>query len=100
VYNTSVIKKNDNDVTLNDLAKMVARGFENVPTKQEVNNRFDIIDSKFSVVDNRLGKLEYKVDEIFEILQRFEEGDILDLQQRIKILERTVKAMSKKLVTD
>ncbi len=77
-------------ITLESLARMVAEGFEKTATKEETNLRFNSI-------EQRLGKLDYRVDEIREILERFEEGDILDLQKRIKILERTVKAMAKHL---
>jgi len=44
-----------------------------------------------SMIDPRFGRTDY-------IGLYDEEGDILDLQNRIKILERTVKAMSKRLV--
>ena len=86
--------KKKNNVTLNDLANMVARGFENTVTKDEFNAEMGEVKSRLNNVEQRLGKLDYRVDEIYEILARFEEGDILDLQKRIKILERTVKAMA------
>ncbi|MBI2670076.1 MAG: hypothetical protein HYX20_02960 [Candidatus Yanofskybacteria bacterium] len=80
--------KNKKGVTLDDLANMVARGFESVEQRMVTKEEFQ----------SRTGKIEAKIDDIYEVLTRFEEGDILDLQHRIKILERTVKAIGKRLV--
>lgn len=83
--------KNKKGVTLDTLANMVARGFESTPTKEEMS-------AGFREVNQRIAKVDSRVDDIYEIITRFEEGDILDLQHRIKILERAVKAMGKRLV--
>lgn len=96
-------------ITMNDLAGMVARGFSNVEgkmttveekmaTKGQLISLKEDMDNQFVAVNQRLTKVEDRLDEMHEILARFEEGDILDLQNRIKILERTVKAMSKRLL--
>lgn len=104
--------KNKKGVTLDDLANMVAKGFENAATKEDVavlegkmDAHFNEVDVKFAKVDLRfddlekkIEKVDYRVDEVYEVLTRFEEGDILDLQNRIKILERAVKAIGKRLV--
>lgn len=91
-------------MTLDKLAQMVARGFEKTATKEEltgleerVKTGFENIDERLTGVEQRLGKVENGIDEMHEILTRFEEGDILDLQKRIKILERAVKAISKQI---
>ena len=81
-------KKKINGTTLDDLANMVAVGFEQTATKEEMNLGFRELDRKISKIDSR-------ADDIYEILARFEEGDILDLQRRIKILERAVRALGK-----
>ena len=84
------------------MANMVARGFEGVEqrmaTKEEMATTKEEMNAGFREVNQRIAKVDSRVDDIYEILTRFEEGDILDLQNRIKILERTVKAMSKRLV--
>jgi len=80
-----------NATTLDDLATMVAKGFEQ--NADDLNN----LKSELGEVRREVGTLKFKVDDIYEILARFEEGDILDLQKRIKILERTVKAMAQHL---
>lgn len=86
-----MVNKNKKGVTLDGLASMVARGFENTPTKEEMS-------AGFREVNQRIAKIDSRVDDIYEIITRFEEGDILDLQNRIKILERAVKAIGKRLV--
>lgn len=87
----------DNDtnkpMTLDRLARMVADGLDEV--KEDIKGLATKAD--ISGIGQRMGKVEFKIDEMHEILTRFEEGDIMDLQKRIKILERAVKAMSKQL---
>ena len=90
-------KKKINETTLNDLAHMVASGFESVEEKMATKEDLKEVKVKLVEHDMRFGKLEFKIDEMHDILNRFEEGDILDLQKRIKILERTVKAIAKQL---
>ena len=84
-------KNKNGKMTLDKLAGMVARGFDKTSA--------DLIEvkDKLSEHDRRFSKLEFQVDEIHEILDRFEENDVLDLQKRIKILERTVKAIAQHL---
>ena len=82
-----MVKKDNNGVTLDDLANMIAKGFENTVNKQDFN------DFK-SDVNKRLGKLEFQVDEVHDILKRFEENDILNLQKRVQILEKAVRALA------
>ena len=74
-------RKNKNGTTLDDLANMIAVGFEHAATKEEMNERFN-------EVNQRIGKIDYRVDEVYDILARFEEGDILDLQKRIAVDSR------------
>ena len=100
-----MVNKNKKGVTLDDLANMVARGFENTATKSELKElesnmdiRFSKVDLRFDDIEKKIEKVDSRVDEVYEILTRFEEGDVLDLQNRIKILERTVRAMAKRLV--
>lgn len=87
-------KENKKGTTLDDLANMVARGFEGV------DKRFDNIENRMATkidlvkVEQRLGKLDYQVDEVYDILKRFEENDILNLQKRVQILEKAVRALA------
>ena len=87
--------------TLEELTGRVARGFEGV--EQRMATKDDLAEFKaetytrLNEVDRKLQKIDYRVDELHDILARFEEGDILDLQKRVKLLERIVRAMSKRL---
>lgn len=75
-------------MTLEKLAGMVARGFDKTTTDLfEVKN-------KLSEHDKRFNKLEFQVDEMHDILKRFEENDILNLQKRVQILEKAVRALA------
>lgn len=78
---------------------MVAEGFDKTATKEETATKEDVDKLRNEVVEMKqdIGKLKFKVDDIYEILERFEEGDILDLQKRIKIVERAVKALAKQV---
>ena len=89
-------KQKTNGITLDDLALMVAKGFEHTASdldivKQDVSG----LKQDMTEVKQKVSRLDYRIEEMHEILTRFEEGDILDLHKRIKILERTVRAMSK-----
>ena len=92
-----MVKKDNNGITLEDLANMVARGFENTVNKQEfsgLRSEFSDLRSEVEDMNKRLGKVEYQVDEVYDILKRFEETDILNLQKRVQILEKAVRALA------
>ncbi len=82
-------KENKNGkITLEKLAGMVARGFDRTTADLfEVKN-------KLSEHDKRFNKLEFQVDEMYDILKHFEENDILNLQKRVQILEKAVRALA------
>ncbi len=81
-----------NGTTLYDLANMVAKGFES--TASDIKELRSDMNARFSVVDKRLGKLDYQIDEVYDILKRFEENDILNFQKRVRILEKTVRSLA------
>ena len=80
--------------TLDNLANMVAKGFEGV------DKRLDHVENRMATkidlikVEQRLGQIEYHVDEAHDILKRFEENDILNLQKRVQILEKAVRSLA------
>ena len=92
-------KENKNGkMTLEKLAVMVARGFEGTDKKFEgIDKRLDRVEAKLSEHDRRFSKLEYQIDEVKEIVERFEKSDILNLQKRVQILERAVRVLSKQV---
>ncbi len=93
--------KSKNKATLDILANMVAKGFESVEDKMATKIELKELEAKmdlgFDDLGKKIEKVDSRVDEVYEILARFEEGDILDLQKRIKILERAVKALSRQV---
>lgn len=92
-------KKNDKvkngKMTLDKLARMVAGGFDRTATKDEMNSRFDFVETRLKDVEKKVDKLDYQVDESYDILKRFEENDILNLQKRVQILEKAVRSLAK-----
>src|SRR3989344_5424758 len=94
-------KKNNNGITLDKLANMVAGGFEGVDKKfEDVDKKLEDIDKKmvtkdeFRSLEKKVDKLDYQMDEGYDILKRFEENDILNLQKRVQILEKAVRALA------
>ena len=90
-----MVKNKIKSTTLDDLVNMVAKRFEGVDKRFEsADKRFDKIEHELGDVKQRLGKIEYHVDEAHDILKRFEETDILNLQKRVQILEKVVRSLS------
>jgi len=66
-------KKN---ITIDDLAKMVQKGFLETAKKNEVDKRFDIVESKLEKIEKlvladhkrRIERLEYEVKELKGLL--------------------------------
>jgi tetrahydromethanopterin S-methyltransferase subunit G len=51
-------------ITLEDLARMVARGFEETAKKADMEARFNNVDKRFDRVDERLDKVEERLDTV------------------------------------
>ena len=83
-----------NGTTLDDLANMVARGFEGVDKKFEDIEKKMVTKDEFRSLSKKVDKLDYQMDEVYDILKRFEENDILNLQKRVQILEKAVRALA------
>ena len=82
-------------MTLEKLAGMVARGFDKTTSDtSEIKSDISEIKFKLSGHDKRFDKLEFKVDEVKDALERLEESDILNLQKRVQILEKAVRALA------
>lgn len=82
-------------MTLEKLARMVARGFDKTTSDlTEVKNKLGEHDGRFSEHDKRFDKVEFKIDEVKDALERLEESDILNLQKKVQILEKAVRALA------
>lgn len=74
------MKKN---ITIDDLARIVQKGFLETAKKDEMNDRFARIDKRFD-------KVEYRLETIEKLL-------IVDHRQRIEKLETEVKELKELL---
>ena len=83
-----------NGTTLDDLANMVARGFEGADKKFEDIEKKMVTKDEFRSLAKKVDKLDYQMDEVYDILKRFEENDILNLQKRVQILEKAVRSLA------
>lgn len=89
-----MVKENNKGTTLDGLAHMVAKGFDDIEKRMVTKDEFN---SRLGSLEKKVDKLDYQVSEVYDILKRFEENDILNLQKRVQILEKAVRAMSKQL---
>lgn len=80
-----------NKITIDKLADMVATGFEGVDKK------FEVMASDISELKSKVSKIDYRLDEVYEIVVHLEEGEIMDLQKRVGVLEKTVKGFAKQV---
>lgn len=119
---SSILQKIDE--RFDEFATMVAKGFEQVATKDELiatkdelkdeikkevgglrsemNVRFAQVDVRFAQVDARFDTLERKVDSLDfhldktrDLVADLEEGPITDLQRRVQTVERALKVAIK-----
>ena len=60
------IKNKKTKMTLDRLARMISRGFDEInskmATKEEMNLRFDSVDGKFKAIDTQFNELEGKLE--------------------------------------
>ena len=90
------------DTTLNELAQMVARGFEQTASKAdleplakkaEVNDRFDRVEARLDHHDASLEYIGERLEDIEELL-----GD--DFRGRMQRIESTVEKLRAKVGVD
>ena len=86
-----MVKKNNNGITLDQLAGMVSRRFDEIEGKMVTKNEFN---ARLGSLEKKVDKLDYQASEVYDILKRFEENDILNLQKRVQILEKAVRALA------
>jgi len=68
--------KKKKNITIEDLARMVQKGFEETAKASEMNKRFDEVDKRFDKIEKliladhkrRIERLEIEVKELKEIL--------------------------------
>ena len=75
---------------------MIAEGFANTATKDEMSEGFNNVNKRINDLEQKVGRLELKIDKVKDIVLSMEEGELLDLQKRVQVLEKIVNR-SKKL---
>ena len=90
------MKKIKKNITIEDLASMVARGFENTSTKSDIKrleDKFSSLITKVSLLVAKLSWLERGQEDIKlkldNVAYRFE---LVELQRRVELLEKKVGA--------
>ena len=90
------MKKLKKNTTIDDLASMVARGFENTSTKSDIKrleDKFSSLITKVSLLVAKLSWLERGQEDIKlkldNVAYRFE---LVELQRRVELLEKKVGA--------
>lgn len=77
-------------ITIDDLAMMVQRGFENTATKDYVDKHFDAIDKRFDAVDKRLDGIDIRLNRIENLLLRAHENRIEILEDKMRQVQTTL----------
>lgn len=80
-------KKN---ITIEDLARMVQKGFNETAKRKEVDRHFSEIDKHFDRVDRRFNGVDKRLDRIEKLL-------IVNHRERIERLEMEVKNLKELL---
>ena len=86
--------KNNKEITNENLAGMISRGFQDMEARLVSKDEFNSFKSDFHSLEKKVDKLDYQMSEVYDILKRFEENDILNLQKRVQILEKAVRALA------
>ena len=84
------------DITINDLALMVQKGFAETATKDELKSFRNEMDKRFEQVDKRVEGMESKMVTKAEMNRRFdglEDRVLASHQKRIEKLEAEVKEL-------
>jgi len=76
----------DKNITIEDLAGMIKRGFDETATKTEMNQRFEEIDERFDKVDKRFDKIDDRLEKIEKLI-------LADHKRRIEKLENQMQEM-------
>ena len=72
--------RDENLITLEDLAVMVANGFADTKKDiQEIKEKLFEHDRRFDEHDRRFDKLEHKIEEVYGLVNYIEGTEILDL---------------------
>jgi len=80
-------------ISIEDLAVMIQRGFEDISTKKEVNDKFEQVDRRFDENDGKFTRLLAFVatqDDIKDI-----KSEMVELRKTVESLTRAVDRLAK-----
>jgi hypothetical protein len=92
-----MVTKKKKETTIDDLALMIRKGFEQVDKRfEKMDERFDRMDARFDRMDSRMDSLEESntmeheemKNHLNNVAYRFE---LTDLGKRVRILEKKIK---------
>jgi len=82
-----VVKKSKTKkITIDNLAQMVARGFENTANKEDLKNLEKKMDQRFEGVEGKIEGINNRIDDIYLNRVRYEDHEAL--KRRVKALEK------------
>jgi len=70
------------NITINDLAIMVAKGFEETAKKADMDRRFDGVNARLDKLEQGHEEIKLRLD---NVAYRFE---LVELQKRVELLEK------------
>ena len=94
-----VAKKKTKKVTVDDLAVMIAKGFESTATKddvKELGNRLDGVESRLEKVENNVLELDAKVESVDKRLKKIEEA-LEPLSLSYRIFQKEIQTMNSRI---
>lgn len=88
------------NITIDDLAVMVQKGFEETATKEQVDVRFDKVEGRLDKVEGRLMKIEIRMDNVESEIEEIRKHQIAHTIYRDEFekLQNRVKALEKLLI--
>lgn len=77
---------------VDELAFITSKGFESVEQRMATKKDLAELNIKVDDMDKKIDRLDYKVEEVRDLLIGLDEGPILDLQKRVQVIEKVIKA--------
>lgn len=78
-----------NKMTIEELAIIIAKGFNDI--EHRMATKQDLADLRQSL-EKKIDRLDFKIDNLAEIVQQLDEVDIRELQHRVMVLEKKFRS--------
>lgn len=80
-------------ITIEGLARMIQKGFNETAKKQEVDRQFAMVDERFTKIDQRFNGVDEQFAGVNRRLDKIENLLIVDHRKRIEQLEIDIKEL-------